>query len=342
MLRCNTEGDMRMGILATGTYVPEGRLLSSEIAEATGIAEEVIRQRFGIHSMPVAGPEDHPCAMGAHAARRALHKAGVDPLEIDVILSISEEYKEHPLMVSGIKIQQLVGARNAWAVDVALRCGTTVAALKLAKGLMAADERVRTVVLAGGYRNGDLIDFKNPRVSFMYSLAPAGGALVLRRDMDHNLVGEAALISDGDFADDVHVHAGGTVAPVEAEHLGTGAMMLDVTHVRAMKLRLAERSHTNFMKVIREAAERSGFDAVDYLGLLHMKRSAHRAVLAELGLSEDDAVYLEDYGHMGQLDPIFCLELGAASGRLKEGDRVVLASAGVSYAWGAVGVKWGR
>ena len=334
---------MSVGILATGTYVPTPRMTSAALAEATGIPEAVIREKFGVHEKPVPGPEDHTCAMGARAALAALDKCGVDPLEIDVILSISEEYKEHPLMVSGIKIQQLVGARNAWAVDVAQRCCTTIAALKLARGLMAADDRIRTVLLAGGYRNGDLIDYRNPRVSFMYSLAAAGGALVLRRGMDRNLVMEASLISDGDFADDVRVQAGGTVAPVTAASPpDEGALMLDVTDAPAMKARLGERSHPNFMRVIREAAERSGFDAVDYLGLLHMKRSAHRAVLAEVGLTEADAVYLEDYGHMGQLDPIFCLELGAASRRLRDGDRVVLASAGVSYAWGAVGVQWGR
>jgi 3-oxoacyl-[acyl-carrier-protein] synthase-3 len=332
---------MSMGILSIGTYVPEPRMSSAQLADATGIPERVIREKFGIHAKPLPGPEDHPCAMGARAAQAALEKAGVDPLEIDVIISISEEYKEHPLMVSGIKIQQLIGARNAWAVDVAQRCCTTISAMKLAQGLMLADERVRTVLLAGGYRNGDLIDYRNPRVSFMYSLAAAGGAMILRRNMDRNLVKHAALISDGDFADDVHVHAGGTVAPVAPEHLGTGAMMLDVTDVDAMKGRLAERSHANFMRVIREATEGSGFEAVDYLGLLHMKRSAHRAVLSECGLGEDRAVYLEDYGHMGQLDPMFCLELGEQSGRLRSGDRVVLASAGVSYAWGAVGVHWG-
>ncbi len=332
---------MSMGILSVGTHVPTPRMSSAELAAATGIPEVVIRDKFGVHEKPMPGPDDHPCAMGAWAAEKALAKAGVDPLEIDAVISISEEYKEHPLMVSGIKIQQLVGARNAWAVDVAQRCCTTISALKLAQGLMLADDRIDTVLLAGGYRNGDLIDYRNPRVSFMFSLAAAGGAMVLRRNMTRNLVKHAALISDGDFADDVHVHAGGTVAPVAAEHLGTGAMMLDVTDVDAMKGRLATRSHANFMRVINEAAERSGFSALDYLGLLHMKRSAHRAVLAECGLGEDRAVYLEDYGHMGQLDPIFCLELGESSGRLRDGDRVVLASAGVSYAWGAVGVQWG-
>jgi 3-oxoacyl-[acyl-carrier-protein] synthase-3 len=332
---------MNVGILATGTYVPEPRMSSAELAVATGIPENILRDKFGIHAKPMPGPDDHPCAMGARAAHAALQKAGVDAAEIDVVLSVSEEYKEHPLMVSGIKIQQLVGAKNAWAIDVAQRCCTTIAAMKLARGLFASDPTIRTILLAGGYRNGDLIDYRNPRVSFMYSLAAAGGALLLRRDHDENLVLEASLVSDGDFADDVHVHAGGTVAPVEAEHLGTGAMMLDVTDVDAMKARLAERSHANFMKVIRGAAERSGFESIDYLGLLHMKRSAHRAVLAEVGLDEDAAIYLEDYGHMGQLDPIFCMELGAASGRLQKGHRVVLASAGVSYAWGAIGVRWG-
>lgn len=333
---------MRVGILATGTYLPEPRMTSADLAEATGIPEVVIRERFGVHSKPVPGPDDHPCAMGARAAAVALARAEVDPLEVDVILSISEEYKEHPLMVSGIKIQQLVGARDAWAVDVAQRCCTTIAALKLAHGLMATDDRIRTVLLAGGYRNGDLIDYRNPRVSFMYALAAAGGAILLRRDMDRNLVLEASLISDGDFADDVNVYAGGTVAPVSAEHLGTGATRLDVRDVDGMKARLAERSHRNFMRVIRDAAIRSGFDRIDHLGLLHMKRSAHAAVLAELGLSEQESVYLEDFGHMGQLDPIFCIEQGLRSGRLRDGHRLVLASAGVSYAWGAVAVQWGR
>ena len=330
-----------VGIVSTGTYVPAASMTSAELAEATGISEAVIREKFGILKKPMPGPEDHPCAMGARAAQAALEKAGVDPLEIDVVLSISEEYKEHPLMVSGIKIQQLIGARNAWAVDVAQRCCTTIAALQLAKGLLASDDRIRTVLLAGGYRNGDLIDYRNPRVSFMYALAAAGGALLLRRDHPRNAVLATSILSDGDFADDVRVHAGGTVCPVGPEHLGTGAMMLDVTDVDAMKARLAERSHPNFMHVIRDAAARAGFDAVDYLGLLHMKPSAHRAVLAELGLGEDAAVYLSDYGHMGQLDPIFCLELGVASGRLRPGHRVVLASAGVSYAWGAASLRWG-
>ncbi|MCB9760102.1 MAG: 3-oxoacyl-ACP synthase [Alphaproteobacteria bacterium] len=332
-----------VGIVATGVYTPAPRMSAAQLAEATGIPQDVIERKFGILEKPMPGPDDHPAAMGARAARAALDKAGVDPLEVDLVLSISEEHKEHPLMVSGIKIQQLVGARNAWAVDLAQRCCTTIAALKVARAMMRDDPRLRTVLLAGGYRNGDLIDYRNPRVSFMYSLAAAGGALLLRRGLDRNVVLEASLVSDGDFADDVHVPAGGTVQPMTPDLAGTPAAMLDVTDVEGMKARLRARSHRNFMRVIQEAVTASGARVadIDYLALLHMKRSAHHATLAELGLRDDQSIYLERYGHLGQLDPILSIELAEQRGLLRDGDLVVMASAGVSYAWGAAAIRWG-
>ena len=183
-------------------------------------------------------------------------------------------------MVSGVKIQQLIGAKNAWALDIAQRCCTTIAALKLAKGLMQADSSLNTVLLAGGYRNGDLIDFTNPRVSFMYNLAAGGGAIILRRGHEKNVLLGSSLISDGEFADDVHVPFGGTINPITAEVLGTNKMMLEVSDVEGMKSRLAERSHDNFMQVIQNAVNLSKIEddqkTIDYLALLHMKRSAHR------------------------------------------------------------------
>jgi 3-oxoacyl-[acyl-carrier-protein] synthase-3 len=199
------------------------------------------------------------------------------------------------------------------------------------------------VLLAGGYRNGDLIDYANPRVSFMYSLAAGGGAMVLRRGHEGNELLGGAMISDGDFADDVSCAGGGTIAPLTAETAGTAAAMLDVHDVEGMKARLAERSHANFMRVIREAAKQGGHEArdIDYLALLHMKRSAHAAVLDELGLSQHQSYYLEQYGHIGQFDPILSIELGVDAGRIRPGALIVMASAGVSYAWGAYALRWG-
>ena len=334
-----------IGILATGTYIPTPRMSSGDISEATGIPRSIIEEKFGILEKPMPGPNDHPCTMGAKAAKRAIRRAKIDPLEIDAIISIGEEHKEHPLMVSGVKIQQLIGAKNAWALDIAQRCCTTIAALKLAKGLMQADPSLNTVLIAGGYRNGDLIDFTNPRVSFMYNLAAGGGAIILRRGHEKNILLGSSLISDGEFADDVHVPFGGTVNPITAEVLGTNKVMLEVSDVEGMKSRLAERSHDNFMQVIHNAVNHSQIEeeqkSIDYLALLHMKRSAHTTTLAELGLRLDQSFYLERYGHIGQFDAILSIERGLGARRIKEGDLVVMASAGFGYVWGAQAIRWG-
>ena len=124
--------------------------------------------------------------MGIIAAKQAIDKAGIDPLEIDLVIYIGEEHKEYPLWTAGIKLQEAVGALNAWAFDVALRCGTTVMALKVAKAMMIADPRFKRFLLAGGYRNVDFIDYDNPRTRFMFNLGAGGGAILLKKGHNEN------------------------------------------------------------------------------------------------------------------------------------------------------------
>ena len=76
--------------------------------------------------------------------------------------------------------------------------------------------------------------------------------------------------------------------------------------------------------------------------MLHMKKSAHDYVLKTLGLTENQSIYLENYGHIGQLDQILSLELALAQNKIKQGDVISLFSAGIGYAWGAITIKWGK
>ena len=125
--------------------------------------------------------------------------------------------------------------------------------------------------------------------------------------------------------------------------LDKGLFKLDVLDPEGMKKRLEQKSMDNFLKCIREALRKSGYsqEDVDYVAMLHMKRSAHHYVLDQLGVSPEKSIYLEDYGHIGQMDQIISLKLAEEQGRLKSGDIVVLVSAGIGYAWGANVIRWG-
>lgn len=333
---------LNVGILSVASYIPDHFMTGEEIAKKAGIPPIIVEEKMGIKRKPIPGTEDHTCEMGIKAARKAISKAGIDPLEIDLVIYIGEEHKEYPLWTAGIKLQEEIGAKNAWAFDVALRCGTTIMALKVAKDIMSADANINTVLLAGGYRNVDFIDYENARTRFMYNLAAGGGAILLQKGFNENIVLQSHLMTDGTFSEDVVVVAGGTKNPLTKDNLHL--YQLDVLDPEGMKLRLEEKSMANFLKVIRESLGKSGYmeKDVDYVALLHMKKSAHEYVLRELGLSNEHSIYLENYGHIGQMDQILSLELAEQEGRLQDGDIVVLVSAGIGYAWGATTIRWGK
>ncbi len=330
-----------IGIVAAGAYIPNTVITSAEIAERTAIPEPVIREKFGITQKPLPGPDDHTNQMAVWAAQDALVRSTLNPRDIDLVLCTTEEWKEYPLWTAGIKLAYDIGATRAWALDVQLRCGTTMAAMKLAKAMMLADPDVRTVLIAGGYRNSDFVEYTNPNARFLINLSAGGGALLLQRDYPHNELLGSAVIVDGSFSLDVIVPVGGTRAPLT--DATRADFFLTVPDPQGMKTRLDSLSMQNFLRVIDEALEKSGCRRadIDYLNILHMKRSAHDFVLRELGLRDDQSFYLSDYGHIGQQDQPLSILKGVETGRLKAGDLMVMVAAGIGYAWSASVVRWG-
>ncbi len=348
----NEAGMNQVGILGYGLYLPEHAMSAAELAAATGgrWSEAAVREKLGIIRKTVPGPDDGTQEMGARAAHDALARTGIDPMEIDLVLCVGEEWKEYPLTTSATYIQASIGARRAWGIDIQQRCNTTVAAIKIAKDMMLSDPDIATTLIVGGYRNGELIDYTDPDVSFMYDLATGAGALLLRRGLGRNLVLGSHIITDGSFARDTGVYYGGTEHPIEAlpeaelaQLRAAGNRSLRVFDAEHMKTGLNEVSMRNWLACIDRALAKSDAtrEDIDYLNVLHFKRSMHASMLETLGLAPEQTVYLENYGHLGQVDFMISLHEGLKQGKLKDGDLMVAIAAGIGYVWGAVAIRWG-
>ena len=337
--------DIKVGIVGTGIYIPDARMTAAQISAATGgvWSEQAVIEKLGIVEKPVPGGNDGTQDMGVRAALDALKNTGVDPMEVDLVLCVGEEWKEYPLTTSGIYIQQQIGALRAWSLDLQLRCCTTVAAMKVAKDMMAVDPDLGTVMIVGGYRNGDFIDYADSGVSFMFNLSAGAGAMILRRGHPVNHILGTHLMTDGSMARDAGVWYGGTVNPINADNCTEAYKSLRLFDEKHMKDRLNEVSMPNWFHCIDRAFEKSGVgkDELGFLCCLHFKRSMYHYMLQELGLREDQSIYLERYGHMGQIDQILLLHLAMQQGMLKPGTVVSMIAAGIGYAWGANVIRWG-
>jgi len=334
-----------VGLESWGIYLPKEHHTSNYIAKQTGIPKDIIEEKFGLKSKTVPGAEDHTVAMGAKASLLALERANITANDLDLIIWAGEVYAERPMMTYGIKLQQLLGnPTKPWAFDINQRCGTFLVGMLLAKSLIQTNPKIKRVLVASGYRNSDLINYKNQRSRFMISLAASGVAAIIRADYQINEILGISTISDGRFADDVYVPAGGTIEPISAEAIEQDLIYLDVPDPEGLKERLDKFSMDSFVKVIDNALEQSGYtrEDIDYLALLHMKRSAFEYVAKAVGVDPyKQAIYLEEIGHNGQNDGIISLEYGIRSGKIKDGDIVVLTAAGIGWAWNAGVIRWG-
>ena len=332
-----------IGIIGLGVSFPEGRMDASEIAEATGIPEDVIRLKFGVDQKPIPGPDDTTSAMGIAAARDAIEMAGIDPGEIDVVIWNGGQHKDYLNWLAGLHVAESIGASNAWSFDMEAMCGSMMAGMEVARSLMIANEGYRTILLVSGYRNGDMVDYKVKETSFMFDIGAGGAAMILRRGAGRNRIVGTAFRGDGSFSTDCVVKVGGA-KNWPPEPSDTDQLHFVIDDVESFKKKLGERTLPNFYDVIRESLAKGDLtqDDIDYLAILHFKRSTHDLVLQELGLTEEQTTYLNQYGHVGQNDQIISILEGLKAGRIKDGDTIVMVGAGIGFVWAAATVQWGE
>jgi len=331
--------EVRVGIKSIGSYIPPQVHDSEWIAAASGIPADVIANKFGIQALHKAGPDDSVSVMGAKAARDCL--GNFDPADLDMVVYCGSEFKDYYLFNCAAEIQRLLGAANAAVFEVHNLCSAGVWSLKVLKAMMIQDPQLRHVLMVSSSRESDLIDYQDMDSRFMFNFGDGAAAVLLERGLDQNVICESAMIADGRFANNVSVPSVGCVgfamgdAPVPIDR------HLRVSDAQQMKQELDPITFDNFVAVISRAAAKSGFESIDYLAPIFMKRSILVDLLDRFGLTESNTYLLEKYGHCQSADCFISLLRGADSGALKPGDRAVLVAAGTGYTWAATAVQWG-
>ncbi len=310
---------MHVGVAGIGLYIPEHYMTAADLAKATTVPEDVIALKFGIRRKPIAGPEETTSYMGMMAARAALDDADTKAEDIDLLIWCGAQHKDYPCWLAGLYVANQLGATRAWSFDMEAMCGSMMAALDVAKSLMMVRDDLNTVLLVSGYRNNDLIDPSYPPTRFMMDIGSAGSACVLKKNLGRNVVLSSAFKGDGSLSEMCVVPVFGSKAwppkPEDALHAS-----FIVPDEQAFKQKLGEVTMPNFYAVIRESMRKSGFveQGIDYLAILHFKRSAHLAALQELGLREDQSTYLKLWAP-GQNDQLLSIKLGLETGKIREG-----------------------
>ncbi len=335
-----------VGITGYGTYVPETVLTGAEIAAQSGLPEDVVVEKMGLEQKHVCQPdEDHITDMCVAAGETALDDANLDPEDLDLVLYHGSEYKDYIVWSAAARICERLGADEAFATESHTLCASAPVALRQVAAQLQVDH-LDAALLVTGSREEDLIDYTNERSSFMFNFGSGASAMVLESAPGSRAVAtvnESAAVTDGSFAGDVIMPAGGSLEPPSRDTVEAGRHRLDVPDPDGMKERLAPVSLSNFLEVADTALERSGYTRadIDFLAVTHMKRSFHHTVCEELGLDpETDSYYLDEYGHVQSADQILAIETAVSERLVEPGDVVCFLAAGTGYTWASSILTW--
>jgi 3-oxoacyl-[acyl-carrier-protein] synthase-3 len=326
-----------VGLLATASYLPERWLTAAEIAELSGIPEQVIVEKFGLRGKHIAAPDEHVSDLSVRAVERLLDETGFDPKDIDAVMYYGSMWRDYSMWQVAPHIAHRIGATKAFAIEYDNVSHGTPIALRLARDLLRAEAELGSVLVVAACRESYLVDYTNARSRFMFNFGDGAVAGLLAGDTVRNEVLGMHAITNGAYSLQVKVPGGGSVEP-------DGYRFLDVQDPSEMKGGLDQESLPNFVAAARGAVERSGLtlEELAFVCPLHTKRSMFLALLSELGMREDQAMYLDDTGHMSGVDPLLGLDRAVREGRIRDGDNVLLLSAGTGYTWAAAVVRWGE
>ena len=302
---------------------------------SSGIPEQVIVEKFGLRGKHIAAPDEHVSDLSVKAIERLLDETGFDPKEIDVVMYYGSMWRDHAVWQVAPHIAHRIGATNAFAVEYDNVSHGTPIALRVARDMLRAEPELTNILVVAACRESYLLDYENAKSRFMFNFGDGAVAGLLVGGAERNQVLGSHAITNGAYSLQVKI-ARGSVEP-------DGYGFLDVQDPAEMKGGLDQESLPNFVAAARGAAERSGLTLadLDFVCLLHTKRSMFEAVLAELGMTQEQAVYLDDTGHMSGVDSLLGLDRAVREGRVGDGDAVLLLSAGTGYTWAATVVRWG-
>jgi 3-oxoacyl-[acyl-carrier-protein] synthase III len=335
-----------VGIAAYGLYVPRGTVEAKTIARRFHLPEEVVRVKQGFSRKHISRPREMPSEMGQRAARQALERAhdqGVDRKDIGLVIYCGSQWKDYHIWLMSTYLQDRLGIPDCFAFDLSAMCAGVVFGLSAAKSFLVADPELRAVLLVGASKESYIVSPRDPTSRWMDNFADAGVGVVVARDFPRNHVLGSDFLSDGSLSLAPVERGGGARHPAYPAYVRARQVFAENLVPEAFfRKRMDEVSLPNFARVIRRSIARSGLTERDVrmVFLNHMKRSFHHAILAEVGIPEERAYYLEQYGHSQSADQILALDLALHEGRFTEGP-TVMAAAGSGYVWGSTVVRWG-
>ena len=321
-------------ISGVGSYVPERIVTNADLEKMVDTTDEWITSRTGIRARRVAASDEYTSDLAAHAATRAMQKAGVKPEEIDLII-LATITPDMPFPATACIVQQKIGAYRAAAFDIEAACSGFIFGLEIGQQFIMS-RTYNTVLVIGAEKLSSIVNWTDRNTCVLFGDG-AGAAILQNRPDSHGLL-TACMGSDGQKADLLSMPGGGSRCPASTQSVAAGLHFLRMDGKETFK-NAVQAMHNAAKEVLR----RCELDITQIKCIIPHQANLRiiNAVSERLGATPEQVfINLDRYGNTSAASVAIALDEAVEGGRIARGDLVLLVVFGAGLTWGAAVIEW--
>ena len=325
----------RAKISSVGHYLPEYRLTNLELEKMVDTNDEWIRTRTGISERRILkDPTKASAFMAAEASKEALKEAGVDPMEIDLII-VATVTPDYPFPATACLVQDFIGAKKAFAFDLSAACSGFIYALTTGASFIESGQAKKVLVI-GADKMSSILDYTDRATCILFG--DGAGAVLLEESTDGTGIINSIHYTEGDSNCSLYQHAGGSLNPASHETVDERQHSISQDGRAVFK-----KATMGMADVSLEIMEKNNLSADDVAWLVPHQANLRiiDATANRMGISSDKVmININKYGNTTAGTIPLCLY--DWKDKLNKGDNLILAAFGGGFTWGAVYVTWSK
>jgi 3-oxoacyl-[acyl-carrier-protein] synthase III len=321
-------------IAGVGSYVPANILTNADLEKLVNTSDEWITTRTGIKERHIAAKDEFTSDLGAKAAAKAMQQAGVTAEQLDLIV-VATITPDMPFPSTAALVQRKLGAFRAAAFDLEAACSGFIYALEVAQQFIMS-RTYDTVLVIGAEKLSSIVDWQDRNTCVLFGDG-AGAAILRNRPNSHGLL-TAVMGADGRKADLLFMAGGGSRCPATADSVAARQHYLRMEGKETFKCAVQA-----MQTAAKEALRRCEID-ISRVKLIVPHQANLRIIEAvgeRLGARPDQLfVNLHKYGNTSAASVAIALDEAVHSGRVQQGDLILLIVFGAGLTWGAALIEW--
>jgi 3-oxoacyl-[acyl-carrier-protein] synthase III len=317
-----------------GRYVPSQVLSNKDLERMVDTNDEWIVSRTGIRERRVAAAHETTASMGAVAALRAIHAAGIDPDEIDLIL-LATLTPDYWMPSTAALVKEAIGNTRAAAMDVAAACSGFVYGFATAQAWIESG-LAKHVLVIGAELLTRFLDYTDRGTCILFGDGAGAAVLSASEEPGGSLAIELTTEPQGAYM--IWLPAGGAKSPPSAETIARGEHFIRMEGKETYRFATRTLASTAL-----ESVRKAGLEPDDIS--LFIPHQANIRIIEAVAKGLDlpmDRMYtnVDRYGNTSAASVPIAMAEAVNEGRVKAGDNITIVAFGAGFTSGAVTINW--